>query len=193
MLLLCAWWGKRWHLSVFTAHFRHETKTVVLQNAQNLNSLADVTGSNPALARHYLRDLSLVDTTLTPPGFVTSQMVVTCGYHGFKSRRICLWWTRIHLQPALWIANKLSTFCWVFNAVVIIWFVTFYTQPLTQQQQQKTFLLKYWAWLIFDSEERWVYSNVDWIRFCPRRQIVWLTWALNQKFRRSWNIFRWAT
>lgn len=135
----------------------------------------------------------LVDTTLTPPGFVTSQLVVTCGYHGFKSRRIWLWWTRIHLQPALWIANQLSTFCWVFNAVVIIWFVTFYTQPLTQQQQQKTFLLKYWAWLIFDSEECWVYSNVDWIRFCPRRQIVWLTWALNQKFRRSWNIFRWAT
>ena len=142
MLLLCAWRGKRWHLSVFSVHFRNEAKTAVLQNAQNLNSLAGVTGSSPALTMHYLRDLSLVDTTLTPPSFVTSQRVVTCGYHGFKSRRICLWWTRIHLQPALWIGNQLSTFCWVFHAVVIIWFVTFYTQPLTQQQQQKNIFVE---------------------------------------------------
>ena len=50
---------------------------------------------------HCLRDLSLVAPNSTPPHFVTSQLVATWECYGFKSRGICLWWTRIQLQPAL--------------------------------------------------------------------------------------------
>ena len=126
MLLLCAWRGKRWHLSVFFVHFRNEAKTAVLQNAQNLNSLADVTGSNPALARHYLRDLSLVDTKLTPPGFVTSQLVVTCGIaglnpagfvfggHEFISSLIC------ESPTSCLLSVGFSTLLWLFDLLLSI-------------------------------------------------------------------------